>query len=102
VPPSPRPVLLSASSSPRARPANAQGIRTVPFWLSAIAPFMCWRPSCRNCGCVGHRAPNVDVGHRANGFSCRLSKPPRPGEVLPKFCTYSPGDSCRIGISHSN
>jgi hypothetical protein len=27
----------------------------------------------------------VDVSHRADTFICRISKPPRAGEVLPKF-----------------
>ena len=36
---------------------------------------------------VGHRAVElcVDVSHRADNFICRISKPPRAGEVLPKF-----------------
>jgi hypothetical protein len=28
---------------------------------------------------------SVDVSHRADSFICRISKPPRAGEVLPKF-----------------
>jgi hypothetical protein len=39
-------------------------------------------------GCVGHRAPNVDVGLRAD-FSCRFWKPPCTGKVLPNFSTNS-------------
>jgi hypothetical protein len=27
----------------------------------------------------------VYVSHRADSFICRISKPPRAGEVLPKF-----------------
>jgi hypothetical protein len=27
----------------------------------------------------------VDVSRRADSFICRISKPPRAGEVLPKF-----------------
>ena len=27
----------------------------------------------------------VDVSHRAENLICRISKPPRVGEVLPKF-----------------
>jgi hypothetical protein len=36
---------------------------------------------------AGHRAVDlcVDVSHRADSFICRISKPPRAGEVLPKF-----------------
>jgi hypothetical protein len=36
---------------------------------------------------VGHRAVKlcVYVSHRADSFICRISKPPRAGEVLPKF-----------------
>jgi hypothetical protein len=36
---------------------------------------------------AGHRAVElyVDVSHRADTFICRISKPPRAGEVLPKF-----------------
>ena len=36
---------------------------------------------------VGHRAVElcVDVSHRADNFICRIWKPPRAGEVLPKF-----------------
>jgi hypothetical protein len=36
---------------------------------------------------VGHRAVEicVDVSHRADTFICRFWKPPRTGEVLPKF-----------------
>jgi hypothetical protein len=36
---------------------------------------------------AGHRAVElcVDVSHRADSFICRISKPPRAGEVLPKF-----------------
>jgi len=36
---------------------------------------------------AGHRAVElcVDVSHRAENLICRISKPPRAGEVLPKF-----------------
>jgi hypothetical protein len=36
---------------------------------------------------AGHRAVElcVDVSHRADSFICRFYKPPRAGEVLPKF-----------------
>jgi hypothetical protein len=36
---------------------------------------------------VGHRVVElcVDVSHRADSFIYRISKPPRAGEVLPKF-----------------
>jgi hypothetical protein len=36
---------------------------------------------------TGHRVVElcVDVSHRADPFICRISKPPRAGEVLPKF-----------------
>jgi hypothetical protein len=36
---------------------------------------------------VGHRVVElcVYVSHRADSFICRISKPPRAGEVLPKF-----------------
>jgi ribonucleotide reductase beta subunit family protein with ferritin-like domain len=36
---------------------------------------------------VGHRAVElcVYVSHRVDGFICRISKPPRAGEVLPEF-----------------
>jgi hypothetical protein len=36
---------------------------------------------------VGHRAVElyVNVSHRADTFICRISKPPRAGELLPKF-----------------
>jgi hypothetical protein len=36
---------------------------------------------------AGHRAVElcVDVSHRADSFICRISKPPRAGEALPKF-----------------
>jgi hypothetical protein len=36
---------------------------------------------------AGHRAVEsyMDVSHRADSFICRISKPPRAGEVLPKF-----------------
>jgi hypothetical protein len=36
---------------------------------------------------TGHRAVElcVDVSHRADSFICWISKPPRAGEVLPKF-----------------
>jgi hypothetical protein len=36
---------------------------------------------------AGHRAVElcVDVSHRADSFIYRISKPPRAGEVLPKF-----------------
>jgi hypothetical protein len=41
------------------------------------------------CVCViaGHRAVElcVSVSHRADSFICRISKPPRAGEVLSKF-----------------
>jgi hypothetical protein len=39
------------------------------------------------CVIVGHRAVElcVYVSHRADSFICRISKPPRAGEVLPKF-----------------
>jgi hypothetical protein len=35
----------------------------------------------------GHRVVElcVYVSHRADSFICRISKPPRVGEVLPKF-----------------
>ena len=35
----------------------------------------------------GHRAVElcVDVSHHADSFICRILKPPRAGEVLPKF-----------------
>ena len=39
--------------------------------------LMCW-PSCRKCGC----RPSC------RRFSCRFWKPPRAGEVLPKFSTF--------------
>jgi hypothetical protein len=37
--------------------------------------------------CICHRAVElcVYVSHRADSFNCRISKPPRTGEVLPKF-----------------
>jgi hypothetical protein len=37
---------------------------------------------------VGHRAVElcVDASHRADSFICMILKPPRAGEVLPKFC----------------
>jgi hypothetical protein len=36
---------------------------------------------------AGHRAVElcVDVSYRADSFICKISKPPRAGEVLPKF-----------------
>jgi hypothetical protein len=36
---------------------------------------------------AGHRAVElcVDVRHHADSFICRFYKPPRAGEVLPKF-----------------
>jgi hypothetical protein len=36
---------------------------------------------------AGHHAVElcVYVGHRADSFICRILKPPRAGEVLPKF-----------------
>jgi hypothetical protein len=36
---------------------------------------------------AGHRAVELCmyVSHRADSFICRISKPPRTGEVLPKF-----------------
>jgi hypothetical protein len=36
---------------------------------------------------AGHRAVKlcVDVSHRGDSFICRILKPPRAGEVLPKF-----------------
>ena len=36
---------------------------------------------------AGHRAVEllVEDSHRADTFICRISKPPRAGEVLPKF-----------------
>jgi len=36
---------------------------------------------------VGHRVIElcVDVSHHADTFICRILKPPRAGEVLPKF-----------------
>ena len=39
------------------------------------------------CVIVGHRAVElcVYVSHRADSFICRILKPPRAGEVLPKF-----------------
>jgi hypothetical protein len=41
------------------------------------------------CVCVsaGHRAVEllVEDNHRADTFICKISKPPRAGEVLPKF-----------------
>jgi hypothetical protein len=39
------------------------------------------------CVIVGHRAVElcVYVSHCADSFICRISKPPRAGEVLPKF-----------------
>jgi hypothetical protein len=47
--------------------------------VSAFVPdlLMC-RPSCRKCGC----RPSCRC------FSCRFWKPPRAGEVLPKFLTF--------------
>ena len=39
------------------------------------------------CVIAGHRAVElcVEDSHRADSFICRISKPPRAGEVLPKF-----------------
>jgi hypothetical protein len=39
------------------------------------------------CVIAGHRAVElcVYVSHHADSFICRISKPPRAGEVLPKF-----------------
>jgi hypothetical protein len=39
------------------------------------------------CVIAGHHVVElcVYVSHRANSFICRISKPPRAGEVLPKF-----------------
>jgi hypothetical protein len=41
------------------------------------------------CVIAGHRAVElcVYVSHRADSFIYRISKPPRAGEVLPKFFT---------------
>jgi hypothetical protein len=41
----------------------------------------------RTCVIVGHHVVElcVDVNHRADSFICRFYKPPRAGEVLPKF-----------------
>jgi hypothetical protein len=45
-------------------------------------------PSCRNCGCVAF-VPYMCCRPLSRHLSCRFWKPPRAGEVLPKFCTYS-------------
>jgi hypothetical protein len=39
------------------------------------------------CVIAGHRAVELCVyaSHHADSFICRISKPPRAGEVLPKF-----------------
>jgi hypothetical protein len=56
---------------------------------------------------VGHHAINicVDVSHRAASFVCRFWKPPRVGEVLPKFFVdrlelfFCRGLPCRCAIT---
>ena len=53
---------------------------------TGIRGFAECRPLCR-VPFVGHRAVElcVEDSHRADSFICRISKPPRAGEVLPKF-----------------
>ena len=57
----------------------SDGLRAGFVDVSAFVPdlLMCW-PSCRKCGC----RPSC------RRFSCRFWKPPRAGEVLPKFSTF--------------
>jgi hypothetical protein len=57
----------------------SDGLRAGFVDVSAFVPdlLMC-RPSCRKCGC----RPSC------RRFSCRFWKPPRAGEVLPKFLTF--------------
>jgi hypothetical protein len=52
-------------------------MRTIVSWIEYICV----------CVIVGHRVVElcVHVSHRADSFICRISKPPRAGEVLPKF-----------------
>jgi hypothetical protein len=45
-------------------------------------------PSFSNCGCVAF-VPYLCCRPLSQHLSCRFWKPPRAGEVLPKFCTYS-------------
>jgi len=59
------------------KPSDGLRAEFVDVWAFVPGLLMC-RPSCRKCGC------RPSCRH----FSCRFWKPPRAGEVLPKFSTF--------------
>jgi hypothetical protein len=63
--------------------------KVVSLWMCGLRAGIvdAW-PSCPNCGCVAF-VPYMCSRPSSQHLSCRFWKPPRAGEVLPKFCTYS-------------
>ena len=59
------------------KPSDGLRAGFVDVWAFVPGLLMC-RPSCWKCGC----RPSC------RRFSCRFWKPPRVGEVLPKFSTF--------------